>query len=163
MASCGNITESDIGNNYLGEAGNNFAQAIRSWKHGPQLQELMLSDYKMPISVWSVLLQTLSLCKQLNNIDVSENTLGDAGKQLAQSIRSWGERSTLKRLNLTNCSMPEYVWDEIYQSLSESKCSTEIFPYKDTPGQVEYNIRSTANKSIVQEKPEAYHLSKVII
>ena len=151
LASCGNLIELDIGKNYIGEAGNDFAQSIRSWKHGPQLQELMLRDCKMPTSVWSVLLQTLSLCKQLISTDVSDNTLGDAGKQLAQSIRSWGKNSVLERLNLSNCSMPKSVWDEIHQSLSQSKCITEIFPFKDSSHQVE-----PASKTILQQKPEAY-------
>ena len=105
----------------IGEAGNYLAQSITSWGDDPPLQELNLSRCSMPKKVWPELLQSLSSCKQLTDLDLSYNNIGEAGRYLAQSITSWGDNSPLNNLYLNACSIPEQVWPELLQSLSSCK------------------------------------------
>ena len=72
----------------MGEAGRSLAQSITSWGDDPPLQGLHLYRCSIPKQVWAELLQSLSSCKQLSDLDLLYNTIGEAGRYLAQSITS---------------------------------------------------------------------------
>ena len=121
LSTCRHLTHLSLGRNMLGLAGNNLAQYIRSQEHFSQLQVLLLKHCMIPVDIWHRLFQALSLCEKLTMLDVSENDLGEAGTQFAQTIRSWGDGSKLKGLYMAQCSMPVPVWTEVLQSLSACK------------------------------------------
>ena len=123
---CRHLTELDLGENNLGEAGYFLAKTVSSWGNDTQLQVLELKDCRMPVYVWSSLFQAISSCTSLTNLDVSGNTLGKSGHLLAKSIKSWGYDPTLKKLNLANCSMSLEIWNEISQSLLLCKQLIEV-------------------------------------
>ena len=110
----------------VGEAGRYLAQSVTSWGDNPPLQVLYLHYCSIPEQVWAELLQSLSSCKQLTDLRLLGNTIGEAGRYLAQSIRSWGDDPPLQKLNLGWCSIPEQVWPELSQSLSSCKEITDL-------------------------------------
>ena len=118
LSSCKQITNMDLSHNSIGEAGRCLAQSITLWGDNPELQELDLCRSSIREQVWSEVLQSLSFCKQLTDLRLSKNTIGEAGHYLTQSITSWGDNPLLKELGLSRCLIPEQVWPELLQSLS---------------------------------------------
>ena len=101
----------------LGELGFHLACSIKCWGDTPHLRELSLDRFIIPEEIWSELFQSLSGCKQLTELHLSRNTVGESGYQLAQVIRSWGKNPSLQQLTLQNCSLAEQVCAEVLQSL----------------------------------------------
>ena len=126
LSTCRNLTELDLGENKLGEAGHQLAQSIRSWGDEPSLQELWLYNCSLPATATLDLVQSLSTCRNLTELDLGENKLGEAGHQLAQSIRSWGDEPPLQKLYLYNCSLPATASLELVQSLSSCRHLTQL-------------------------------------
>ena len=124
-----------LSDNTIGEAGHYLAQSITSWGDKPPLQELCLREYSIPVQVWAELLQSLSSCKQITDLKLSGNTIGEAGHYLAQSITSWGDNSSLQTLYLNDCSIPEQVWPEMLQSLSPCKQLIDLDLSSNTLGE----------------------------
>ena len=62
-------------------------------------------------------LKSLSLCKQLTCLDLSNNRIQNAGKHLAESIKQWGINPPLQELDLCNCGLHEDDCAELLQSL----------------------------------------------
>ena len=121
LSSCKQLSHLDLQHNTIGEAGRYLTQAITSWGDNPPLKDLDLTRCSIPEQVWPGLFQSLSSCKRLSDLDLSDNTTGEAGRYLAQSITSWGDNPPLERLYLENCSIPEQVWPGLFQSLSSCK------------------------------------------
>ena len=126
LSSCKQLTYVDLSNNTIGEAGHYLVQSITSCRGDPPLETLNLRYCSIPEEVWAEMLQSLSSCKQLTDLDLSDNTIGEAGHYLAQSITSWGDNPPLQQLNLNSCSIPEQVWPELLQSLSSCKQLTDL-------------------------------------
>ena len=118
LSSCKQLSHLDLSGNIIGEAGRYLTQSMGA---DAPLEHLNLGYSLIPEHVWSGLLQSLSSCKQLSYLDLSGNTIGEAGHYLAQSIRSWGADTPLVHLDLTFCSIPQQVWPELLQSLSTCK------------------------------------------
>ena len=76
--------------------------------------------------MWPELLQSLSSCKQLSHLYLSDNIIGEAGCYLTQVITSWGKYPLLQSLDLSDCLIPEQVWPELLQSLSSCKWLTYL-------------------------------------
>ena len=125
-SSCKYLTHLNLGSYNVGKAGRYLAQSITSWGDKPLLQELCLRDCSTPVQVWAELLQSLSSCKQITDLNLSGNTIGEAGHYLAQSITSWGDNPPLVTLDLRRCSILEQVWPELLQSLSSCKQLTDL-------------------------------------
>ena len=135
LSSCKQLTHLKLSRNTIGEAGRHLAQSITSWGDNPPLQKLHLYRCSIPEQVWAELLQSLSSCKQLTDLDLSGNTIGEAGRHLAQSITSWGDDPPLRKLDLRSCSIPEQVWAELLQSLSSCKQLTHLDLLGNTIGE----------------------------
>ena len=121
LSSCKQLSHLSLSDNTIGKAGLYLAHSIRTWGDHAPLQELYLRNCLIPKQVWPKLLQCLSSCKQLSNLNLSTNTIGEAGRYLAHSIRTWGDRAPIQNLHLINCSIPIYVWPELLQCLSSCK------------------------------------------
>ena len=118
LSTCRELTVLNLGQNKLGEAGHQLAQSIRSWGEKPPLQKLLLYYCSFTEAASLALVQSLSTCRQLTALDLRGNSLGEAGHQLAQSIISWGEKPSLQKLYLHNCSLTEPASLALVQSLS---------------------------------------------
>ena len=118
LATCRNLMYLDLTGNTLGESGYHMAQTIRSWGNNPPLQQLGLKNCSIPEQVCADVLQSLATCRDLTNLDLTGNTLGESGYHLAQMIRSYGNDSLLQQLGLRNCSLPEQVCADVLQPLA---------------------------------------------
>ena len=92
----------------------------------PPLKGLWLHNCSLTATTSLELLQSLSACRHLTHLDLSENKLGEAGHHLAQSIRSWGDKPPLQELWLNNCSLTETASLELVQSVATCKQLTAL-------------------------------------
>ena len=155
LKTCRQLTELSLGENKLGEAGHQLAQIIRSWGDEPPLQKLYLHNCSLTATASLELVQSLSSCRHLTALDLGENKLGEAGHQLAQSIRSWGDNPSLLKLHLHNCSMLVKVTEELLKSLSTCKYLTHLDLGRNTLKTAGHHlvtlIRSLGDSSQLQE------------
>ena len=99
LSSCKHLSRLILSHNKIREAARYLAQSITSWGDNPPLRDLYLSNCSIPEQVWPELLQSLSSCKQLSYLDLSgNNTIGEAARDLAQSIAPSGADSPLQHL-----------------------------------------------------------------
>ena len=101
--------------------GHQLAQSIRSWGDEPPLQQLYLFNCSLTATASLELVQSLSSLRHLTALNLGENKLGEAGHQLAQSIRSWGDEPPLQKLCLHNCFITATASLEFVQSLSSCR------------------------------------------
>ena len=127
LSSCKHVIHLNLSGNFLGKAGHQLAQSIRSWGDNPPLKVLYLGGCSIPERVWTELLESLSSCKQLVDLDLSYNSIGKAGRYLAQSITSWGDNPPLQKVDLRCCLIPQQVCAELLQSLSSCKQLTGLY------------------------------------
>ena len=116
----------NLGENKLGEAGHQLAQSIKSWEDEPPLQALQLYNCPLTATASLELVQSLSSCRHLTALNFEENKLGEAGHQLAQSIKSWEDEPPLQKLYLYNCSLSATASLELLQSLSSCRQLTVL-------------------------------------
>ena len=155
LSTCRNLTKLQLGGNRLEEAGLQLAQSIRSWGDEPPLQKLGLYNCSLTVAASLELIEFLSTCKQLTLLDLGDNKLGEAGHQLAQSIKSWGGKPPLQQLGLHNCSLTVTASLELVQSLSKCRNLTELQLGGNTLGeaghQLAESIRSWGDKPPLQK------------
>ena len=155
LSTCRQLTELDLGENKLGGAGHQLAQSIRSWGDEPMLQQLYLGKSSLTAAASLELVQSLSTCRQLTKLNLGENMLGEAGHQLAQSIRSWGDEPPLQELQLYKCSLTAAATLELVQSLSMCKKLIGLNLGTSNIGRVEYqlaqSIRSWGDEPMLQQ------------
>ena len=126
LSSCRHLTALNLGENKLGEPGHQLAQSIKSWEDEPPLQKLYLSNCSLSATASLELVQSLSSCRHLTALNIGKNKLGEAGHQLAQSIRSWGDEPPLQQIWLHNCSLAGTASLELLQSLSSCRQLTVL-------------------------------------
>ena len=81
-----NLTHLNLSKNNLNETGRQFGKSISCWGDCPQLSVLDLEECTMPENVWCELLEALSSCKQITNMNLSQNTLGASGQTLLSAL-----------------------------------------------------------------------------
>ena len=126
LSTCKKLTHLDLGENNLDEAGYDLAQSIRSWGAMSSLQRLYLYDCLMPMDTSTELVDSLLRCIHLSHLDLGRNLLSEAGHQLAQLIRSWGDKPPLQDLKLFHCSLPVAASLELASSLSTCRHLTKL-------------------------------------
>ena len=126
LSSCRQLIVLDLRGNKVGDGGHQLAKSISSWGDEPPLQALQLYSFPLTAIVSLELVQSLSSCRHLTVLNLGENKLGEAGHQLAQSIRSWGDNPPLQDLDLHNCSLSVTASLELVQSLSSCKYLTAL-------------------------------------
>ena len=62
---------------------------------------------------WNEVLKALFPCKNLIELDLSDNNLKDVGSRLIELIKSLGRQPSLQLLNLKNCEIPANVGCEL--------------------------------------------------
>ena len=134
------LSHLDLDGNTISAAGRHLAESIKSWGPNPPLCLLWLKDCKMPEHVCGDIAKELSICKQLTHLDLSGNTLGNAGCHLVESIVSWGPDPHLQQLGLKDCKMPEDVCDPILKELSAYKQLTQLDLSGNTLGAVGHHL-----------------------
>ena len=117
LSACKSVTSIDLSGNWLGDAGTELTDSIRSWGACPPLQDLWLNDCSLEQSC-NQIFTALYTCRYLKHLSLSNNNLGRAGYQLAQLIKS--AELQLEILLLENCGIPGPVWGEVLESASTS-------------------------------------------
>ena len=155
LGTCNNLAFIDLSFNTVGGSASQLAQSIRQWGDNPPLQKLGLSNCSIPEQYWSEIFNSLGTCNNLTHIDLSENTVGGSASQLAQSIQQWGDNPPLQELGLSNCSIPEQYWGEIFNSLGTCNNLTVIELSENTVGgsasQLAQSIRQWGDNPPLQE------------
>ena len=131
---CCNLEEVSLGGNTIGKAAGNLAKVIEKLGIYGKLIKLYLSSCSVPEDQWAAILESLSLCKQLTCLYLSNNRIGNAGKHLADSIKEWGVKPPLKQLYVYNCGLHEDDCTELFQSLLGCSNITEISLSRNTIG-----------------------------
>ena len=126
LSKCKHLTILNLSGNILREVGHELVQSIRSWGNDPPLQQLSLHSCSLPVHAAVELAKSLSTCRKLTHLDLGRNNLGEAGNHLVMSIRSWGNKSSLRELYLYNCLIPMNACIELVQALSRSKHFTHL-------------------------------------
>ena len=118
LSRCKHITHLDLSYNRLGESGIDLAQSILFGGYQQPLQKLDLSYCSMSANACDHLFSSLTCCKRLSYLDLSDNMVGEAGHQLAQAITSWGDDPPLETFIAEHCFIPTTVWPDLLRSLS---------------------------------------------
>ena len=118
LSRCHHLTHLDLGRNTLGQVGNCLAELIKNLGTKPSLKQLYLKNCSMPEEVCQKILQSLSACKHLSHLDLSGNTVGNAGKYIVEIICNLGADPPLQLLCLENSQIPTEVCNEILKALS---------------------------------------------
>ena len=155
LSSCRHLTVLDLRGNKLGKAGHQLSQSIRSWGDEPALQALQLYNCSLSATASLELVQSLSSCRHQTALDLAENKIGEAGHQLAQSIRSWVDEPLLQALQLYNCSLTATASFELVQSLSSYRHLTVLDLGENKIGeaghQLAHSIRSWGDEPPLQQ------------
>ena len=107
-------------------AENVFAKVMSSKRKSSALQKLKMTSCNCSEDFWKKLFNHLPICKKLTHLIVSHNSLGEAGRDLARSIRMWGPDPPLQVLQLDQCLMPEIAWRDLCWSLHSCKHITHL-------------------------------------
>ena len=121
IGKCQKLTHLQLIDNKHSFQGDIMGKIITSDRPDPPLEVLNLRMLLMPESACLLLTSTLANYKHLTHWDWSRNHLGQAGRNLAQSISPWGDESHLKMLCLESCAIPDAVWPDVLKSLCTSK------------------------------------------
>ena len=117
LLGCINLESINLSGNTIGKATKHLVEVIHKLSSYGNLRKLYLSGCSFPEDQCAVILKSLSLCKQLTCLLLSNNRIPNAGKYLADSIKQWGVNSPLKVLGLRNCGLHEDDCAELLQSL----------------------------------------------
>ena len=98
MLGCDNLVEVDLSGNTIGKAVNHLVEVIHKLSSYGKLEKLYLYDCSFPEDQCAAILKSLSLCKQLRCLTLSNNRIQNSGKYLADSIKQWGSQPTATRV-----------------------------------------------------------------
>ena len=107
LLGCCNLQGVGLGGNTIGKASGYLVKGIETFGGYGKLEKFYLNDCSLSEDQWAAILKSLSLCKQLTYLDLSNNRNGNAGKHLADSIKQWGINPPLKVLYVHNCGLHE--------------------------------------------------------
>ena len=119
LASCRKLLVLDLSGNNLTNPrdGDKLAQSINCWKEIPPLKVLDLNGCGIKDS--SNLMEALGTCTNLGRLELSNNVIGAEGsRNLARSIRSWGQNTLLFQININDCQLHPYGTVELLNALS---------------------------------------------
>ena len=119
--------QSDTKKVEMGEISRSIYKTIHSRERETRLEDLSLSDCKLPPHLCGPLLKVLSDHKNIINLDLSGNMLGIDGCHLVNTIKTWGKEPSLQELDLTDCSLPVEVCGPLLSALGKCKKLTELW------------------------------------
>ncbi len=120
--------------NPLGSSGLYLAESIQEWGPKPLLEKLILNQCEMPEEACAAVLSALSLCAQIKDLQLNDNTIGAAGVCFAKSIQSWGPEPSLEILYLDQCEIQEEASKAVLSALSTCKQMTNLHLDNNTLG-----------------------------
>ena len=82
------FSQIDLSGNSLTDGGHLLVKSIQTWEPDTPLQVVNLRDCNVPEDVCVELVTSLQTCKSLTHLGLSGNNLVEAGRYLADSIRS---------------------------------------------------------------------------
>ena len=126
LSKCRKMLYLTVTDTAVSEAGLFLAKSIKSWKRQDTLQHFILRNCSIPESVWGELLRSLSVCTSLTCLDLSGNSIREAGYRLSKTLKSWSRQPTLQRLMLSDCSMSKVTWKEVLKALVPCKNIIEL-------------------------------------
>ena len=119
LVTCRNLTRLVLSQNTIGKYGHQLSNMIRQWGDNPPLQELALENCSILEDSCGEIVECLSSCINLVELNFSDNTVGKYGHQFADSIRQWGNNPPLQELNLFDCYIPKEASCDILNALFE--------------------------------------------
>ena len=129
--------------------GHCLSEAIAKWGNEAELEYLVILNCSLLPDHCRRMLQPLSTCKHLTYLCLSNNTVGNAGKLLAESIRNWGINPPLQKLYLNNCKLHENDCADLLQSLLGCCNLTDLSLSGNTIGKaVRHLVKSIRNWGI---------------
>ena len=75
LGTCKYMKVLDLQHSHIGAAGHTLAESIRSWGNDPPLETLYLRGRSITEEAWPFMLSSLSVCRHLFRLDLSENDL----------------------------------------------------------------------------------------
>ena len=90
LSICGNLTTLDLSHVILGNAGRDLATSVQAWGPRSPIRTLILCNVSITVPDWGKLCESFVVCHNLTHLDLSQNILGQSGRQLASSMQSWG-------------------------------------------------------------------------
>ena len=88
LSICRYLTGISLSGNNLGEAGHHLAQSVMSWGENAPLQRFFLANCSMPVDIWNELFKSLSVCKNLVELDAPEEVLDRTEYIIPMFLRS---------------------------------------------------------------------------
>ena len=119
LSICGNLTTLDLWHMVLGNAGPHLATSVQAWGSTSPIRTLILCDVSITVPDWGKLCESFVVCQNLTHLDLSQNILGQSGRQLASSMQSWGFH--LEILNFEGCCLKADASRDIIKHLSGCK------------------------------------------
>ena len=114
-----NLTTLDLSHVILGNAGRHLATSFQAWGPSCPLKTLILCNISITVPDWGRLCESFVLCHNLTHLDLSQNILGQSGRQLASSMQSWGFH--LEIANFEGCGVKADACRDIIKHLSGCK------------------------------------------
>ena len=131
----------------MGEVSRSIYNTIHSWGSETPLEDLSLSDCKLPRHLCGPILKILSDHKNIINLDLSGNMLGIDGCHLVNTIKTWGKEPSLQELDLTDSSLPAEVCGPLLSALGKCKKLTELWlPGNILTGCLQYFLADPSSK-----------------
>ena len=118
------LTHLNLNGSNVGKQGVHLLQIIDSLGPDSPLQLLYLRNCSIPSDILQEILKNLKKCKQLTHLDLGFHNLENAGENLVELIKSFGQDPPLQQLYLPNCSIPEVDCTKILSYLSECRYLT---------------------------------------
>ena len=114
-----NLTTLDLSHVILGNAGRDLATSVQAWGPSSPIKTLILCDVSITVPDWGKLCESLVVCQNLTHLNLSQNILGQSGRQLACSMQSWGFH--LEIANFEGCCVKADACRDIIKHLSRCK------------------------------------------
>ena len=139
--------QSDMKQVEMGEISRRIYKTIHSWGSETPLEDLSLSDCKLPRHLCGPILKVLSDHRSILNLDLSGNILGIHGCHLVNTIKIWGKEPSLQQLDLTGCSLPAEVCGPLLLALAKCRTLTELWmPGNALTGCFQYFLAHPSSK-----------------
>ena len=143
LSSCKGLKSLLLGKTHLQRTGMHMARSIKSWGADAPLEELGLEGCFLDEDDCTKLLQALANCKSLVHLDLSGNTLGEAGHDLAKCFFIWGDNVSLQTLQMSNCAMSVEVWCDLMKHFSTTKNLTHLDLSENNLDEAERHLASS--------------------
>ena len=121
LSMCKQLKYLNLSHNMVGSAGKHLAESIRNWGSNPLLKYLYLNDCRLNEDDCAILLKSMFVCCNLENVNLGGNNIGKASSHLVKLFEKLSGHEKLRKLYLFDCSLPEDQCPAVVDSLSLCK------------------------------------------